>query len=210
MSQFPDLNGKTREDAWNVVTEWISSESLRKHVLAVETAMRAYAEKLGEPVEAWGVLGLLHDFDFERHPAIEEHTRVGSAWLRENGWPDWLADALLTHGTDENYPRLTAYDKALFAVDELTGFVAAVALVRPSKAVADVEVRSVLKKMKDKAFAAAIDRDELRQGAEEFGVDFNEHVGVIIEAMSANAEALGLAGIPGRQESDAKENGGER
>lgn len=201
MSSFPDLNGKTRDDAWQLLTEWIQSESLRKHCLSVETAMRAYAKKLGEPVEAWGILGLLHDFDYEKHPTVEEHTKVGAQTLRENGWPDWLADALLAHGFDENYPRTTQYDRALYAVDELTGFISAVALVRPSKAVRDVRVKSVTKKMKDKAFAAAIHRDELREGAEEFGVDLNEHIGVIIEAMSANAEALGLAGIPEGQES---------
>lgn len=202
MSQFPDTNGKTRDDAWALLTEWIESDSLRKHCLSVETAMRAYAEKLGQPVEAWGMLGLLHDFDYERYPTIEEHTKAGAAHLRENGWPDWLADALLAHGFDENYPRTTDYDKALFAVDELTGFISAVALVRPSKSVKDVQVKSVTKKLKDKAFAAAIHRDELRQGAEEFGVDFNEHIGFIIEAMSANAEQLGLAGNPVSQESD--------
>jgi predicted hydrolase (HD superfamily) len=146
------------------------------------------------------MLGLLHDFDYERYPTVEEHTKVGSTYLRENGWPEWLANALLAHGFDENHPRTTLYDRALYAVDELTGFVSAVALVRPSKSVRDVKVSSVTKKMKDKAFAAAIHRDELRQGAEEFGVDFNEHVGVIIDAMSANAEALGLAGNPMSQE----------
>ena len=202
MSKFPDTNGKTRDDAWVLLTEWIESDSLRKHCLSVETAMRAYAEKLGQPVEVWGMLGLLHDFDYERYPTIEEHTKAGAAHLRENGWPDWLADALLAHGFDENYPRTTDYDKALFAVDELTGFISAVALVRPSKSVKDVQVKSVTKKLKDKAFAAAIHRDELRQGAEEFGVDFNEHIGFIIEAMSANAEQLGLAGNPVSQESD--------
>jgi putative nucleotidyltransferase with HDIG domain len=200
MSDFPELNGKTRDDAWGLLTEWITSDSLRKHCLAVETAMRAYAKKLNEPVEAWGMLGLLHDFDYERYPTVEEHTKVGSTYLRENGWPEWLANALLAHGFDENHPRTTLYDRALYAVDELTGFVSAVALVRPSKSVRDVKVSSVTKKMKDKAFAAAIHRDELRQGAEEFGVDFNEHVGVIIDAMSANAEALGLAGNPMSQE----------
>jgi len=201
MSDFPDLNGKTREDAWALLTEWIESESLRKHCLSVECAMRAYAHKLGEPVEAWGILGLLHDFDYEKHPDLDEHTKVGAQVLREEGWPDWLADALLAHGFDDAYPRTTLADRALFAVDELTGFVSAVTLVRPSKSVRDVKVSSVTKKLKDKAFAAAIHRDELRQGAEEFGVDFNEHVGVIIEAMSANAEALGLAGIDVSQES---------
>lgn len=203
MSNFPDLNGKTRDDAWQLLTKWIESDALRRHCLSVETAMRAYAEKLGEPVDAWGILGLLHDFDYEKHPTLEEHTKVGSRVLREEGWPDWLADALLAHGMDDSYPRTTLYDKALFSVDELTGFVAAVALVRPSKAVADVKVSSVTKKMKDKSFAAAVHRDELRQGAEEFGVDFNEHIGVIIDAMSANAEALGLAGVEKNQESDS-------
>lgn len=203
MSNYPELNGKTRDDAWNLLAEWVQSESLRKHCLAVETAMRAYAEKLGEPVEAWGMLGLLHDFDYERYPTVEEHTKVGSQVLRDNDWPDWLADGLLAHGFDENYPRTTLYDRALFAVDELTGFISAVALVRPSKSVLDVKVSSVTKKMKDKAFAAAIHRDEMRTGAEEFGVDFNEHVGVIIDAMSANAEALGLAGEPQSQASDS-------
>lgn len=203
MSKFPETNGKTRDDAWALLTEWIESDSLRKHCLAVETAMRAYADRMDQPVEAWGMLGLLHDFDYERYPTIEDHTKVGSAHLRENGWADWLADALLAHGFDENYPRTALYDKALFAVDELTGFVSAVALVRPSKSVHDVKVSSVTKKLKDKAFAAAIHRDELRLGAEEFGVDFTEHIGVIIDAMSANAEQLGLAGNPVSQESDS-------
>lgn len=203
MNDFPNLNGKTRDDAWQLLTEWIQSESLRKHCLSVETAMRAYAEKLGEPVDAWGILGLLHDFDYERYPTVEEHTKIGSQVLRDAGWPDWLADALLAHGFDENYPQVTRYDKALFAVDELTGFISAVALVRPSKSVKDVKVSSVTKKMKDKAFAAAIHRDEMRQGAEAFGVDFNEHVGVIIDAMSANADALGLAGVTVNQESES-------
>ncbi len=203
MNDYPELNGKTRDDAWQLLTEWVQTDSLRKHCLSVETAMRAYAELLDEPVEAWGMLGLLHDFDYERYPTVEDHTKVGSAHLRENGWPTWLADALLAHGFDEAYPRTTRYDRALFAVDELTGFVSAVALVRPSKAVADVKVSSVIKKLKDKAFAAAIHRDELRQGAEEFGVDFNEHVDVIIKAMAANAETLGLAGDAGSRESDS-------
>ncbi|MCO5218321.1 MAG: HDIG domain-containing protein [Thermomicrobiales bacterium] len=203
MSDYPDLNGKTRDDAWVLLAEWVQTDSLRKHCLSVETAMRAYAERLGEDVEAWGMLGLLHDFDYERYPNLDDHTKIGSAYLRDNGWPDWLADALLAHGYDDAYPRTTLYDRALFSVDELTGFVAAVALVRPSKAVADVKVSSVTKKLKDKAFAAAIHRDELRQGAEEFDVDFNEHIAVIIEAMSANAEVLGLAGISSGQETDA-------
>lgn len=203
MTDYPDLNGKNREDAWGLLCSWIQSERLRRHCLAVETAMRAYAEKLGEPVEAWGMLGLLHDFDYEKHPNTDEHTIVGAEVLRANGYPDWLALALLAHGWDERHPRETIYDRALYSVDELTGFIAAVALVRPSRAVDDVNVSSVKKKMKDKAFAAAIHRDELTASAEEFGVDFDEHVRFIIEAMAANAEVLGLAGTHAHQETNS-------
>lgn len=195
MSDYPDMNGKTRDDAWALLTEWMESESLRRHCLAVETAMRAYARKLGEPEEAWGMLGLLHDFDYERYPDPAEHTIVGSKTLAEQGYPQWLVDALLAHGFDERYPRQTLADRALFAVDELTGFISAVALVRPSKAVADVKVSSVKKKLKDKSFAAGVDRAELVEGAEEFGVPFDEHVTFVVAAMAANADALGLAGV---------------
>lgn len=191
---YPDLNGKTRDDAWSLLTVWVTSESLRRHCLAVETCMRAYAAKYGEDVEAWGMLGLLHDFDFERHPTLDEHTSVGSGVLRDEGYPDWLADAVLVHGQREGYPRTSTMDRALYAVDELSGFVAAVAFVRPSKRVADVKVSSVKKKMKDRSFAAAIHRDELTESAAELGVDFDEHVGLVIEAMANNADALGLAG----------------
>lgn len=193
-NEYPDLNGKTRDDAWRLLTEWIESESLRRHCLGVESAMRAYARKFGESEEAWGIVGLLHDFDYEKHPTREEHTIIGAKVLLDEGYPQWVADALLAHGFDERFPRTTVLDRTLYAVDELTGFVAAVALVRPSKAVADVKVSSVKKKLKDKAFAAGVNRAELMEGAHELGVDFDEHVAFIIDAMSADAEALGLAG----------------
>lgn len=192
--EYPDLNGKTREDAWNLLTEWVQSESLLRHCLGVESAMRAYARKFGEPEEAWAIVGLLHDFDYERYPTREEHTIVGSKALLEDGYPQWIADALLAHGFDENYPRTTLLDRTLFAVDELTGFVSAVTFVRPSRAIRDVKVSSVKKKLKDKAFAAGVNRAELYEGAEELGVELDEHIAFIIDAMAADADALGLAG----------------
>jgi putative nucleotidyltransferase with HDIG domain len=191
---YPDLNGKTREDAWRTLTEWVESESLRRHCLGVESAMRAYARKFGEPEEAWAIVGLLHDFDYERYPTREEHTIVGSQALLEAGYPRWIADALLAHGFDERYPRTTLLDRTLFAVDELTGFVSAVTFVRPSKSISDVKVSSVKKKLKDKAFAAGVNRAELIEGAEELGVELDEHIAFIIDAMAADADALGLAG----------------
>jgi putative nucleotidyltransferase with HDIG domain len=194
-SDYPDLNGKTREDAWNLLTQWVESESLRRHCMAVESAMRAYARKYGEPEEAWAIVGLLHDFDYERYPTREEHTIVGSRVVLDEGFPQWVADALLAHGFDERYPRTTLLDRVLYAVDELTGFISAVTLVRPSKAISDVKVSSVKKKLKDKAFAAGVHRAELTEGAQELGVDFDEHIAFIIDAMAADAEALGLAGV---------------
>jgi putative nucleotidyltransferase with HDIG domain len=190
-----ELIGKTREDAWGLLTEWVESESLRRHCLSVETAMRAYARHYGQPEEAWGMLGLLHDFDYERHPTREEHTIVGAEILASEGYPQWMSDALLAHGFDERYPRTTLMDKVLFAVDELTGFIGAVALVRPSKAVEDVTYSSVKKKMKDRRFAEAVSREEMLAGAEELGVPFDQHVTFVIAAMAANDEALGLAGV---------------
>ena len=193
-NEYPDLNGKTRDDAWNLLQEWVQSESLRRHCLGVETAMRAYARKFGEPEEAWAIVGLLHDFDYERYPTREEHTIVGSGALLDAGYPQWIADALLAHGFDERYPRTTLLDRTLFAVDELTGFISAVTFVRPSRAVRDVKVSSVKKKLKDKAFAAGVNRAELIEGAEELGVELDEHIAFIIDAMTADADALGLAG----------------
>lgn len=191
---YPDLNGKTRDDAWALLTEWIKSENLRRHCLGVESAMRAYARRYDEPEEAWAVVGLLHDFDYERHPTREEHTIIGSRVLLDEGFPQWVADALLAHGFDERFPRTTLLDRALFAVDELTGFIAAVTFVRPSKSIRDVKVSSVKKKLKDKAFAAGVNRAELIEGADELGVELDEHIAFIIDAMAADADALGLAG----------------
>jgi putative nucleotidyltransferase with HDIG domain len=192
---YPALGGKTRDDAWALLTEWVESPSLRRHCLAVETAMRAYARKFEEPEEAWGLVGLIHDFDFERHPTLEEHPFVGAKVLDELGYPQWVVEAVLSHSDDPAYPRRTDLEKALFAVDELTGFISAVALVRPSKAVADVTPSSVRKKMKDKRFAEAVRRDDLTQGADDLGVGLDEHIAFVAAAMSANAEVLGLAGV---------------
>lgn len=192
---YPAMNGITRNDAWSLLTEWVQSASLRRHCLAVETAMRAYAEKHGESVEAWGLVGLIHDFDFERHPDLAEHPFVGAGVLREQGYPEWIVEAILSHAAIPEHPRRTELEKTLFAVDELTGFISAVALVRPSKAVAEVKPSSVRKKMKDKRFAEGIHRDDLVRGAEELGISFDYHVTFVIQAMAANANALGLAGV---------------
>jgi predicted hydrolase (HD superfamily) len=194
LTSYPDLNGKTRDDAWQLLTEWVQSPSLRRHCLSVETAMRAYAVSEGEPEDAWGLVGLIHDFDFERHPTLDEHPFVGAKVLDELGYPQWVVDAVLSHADDPAYPRNTQLEKTLFAVDELTGFISAVALVRPSKAVADVKASSVRKKMKDRRFAEAVRREDLISGAEELGVVFDDHVAFVVQAMASNAEVLGLAG----------------
>lgn len=195
MADYPDLNGKTRDDAWALLSEWVKAPSLLRHCLSVETAMRAYAVKEGEPADAWGLVGLIHDFDFERHPTLDQHPFVGAKVLDGLGYPQWVVDAVLSHADDPTYPRNTRLEKTLFAVDELTGFISAVALVRPSKAVADVKASSVKKKMKDRRFAEAVRRDDLTSGAEELGIPFEEHVEFVVQAMAANADVLGLAGI---------------
>jgi putative nucleotidyltransferase with HDIG domain len=192
---YPELHGKTRDDAWNLLTEWVESPSLRRHCLAVETAMRAYARTFGEPEDAWAVVGVIHDFDFERHPTLEEHPFVGARVLDGLGYPQWVVDAVLSHSDDPAFPRRTALEKTLFAVDELTGFISAVALVRPSKAVADVTATSVKKKMKDRRFAEAVRREDLTTGADELGIPFEDHITFVVQAMAANAGVLGLAGV---------------
>lgn len=192
---YPDLNGKTREATWELLNEWVKSPSLIRHCLAVETAMRAYARKHGEPEEAWSVVGLIHDFDYEKHPTLDEHPFVGAGVLKELGYPEWVVQAVLSHADHPDHPRVTELEKTLFAVDELTGFISAVALVRPSKAVADVKASSVKKKFKDKAFAAAVKREDLISGAAELGIDLDEHITFVIGAMTENAETLGLAGV---------------
>ncbi len=190
----------SRSSALALVHEWTRSESLRKHMLAVETAMRAYARRLGADEEAWGVAGLIHDFDYERFPndaqaADAEHPAEGVRHLRALGWPEEICEAVLGHAHYTGVARVTPMAKALFAVDELTGLITACALVKPSKAVADVDVAGVRKKMKDKAFARGVNRDDIVQGAEALGVPLDEHIGVVLAAMQANAEALGLHGV---------------
>jgi putative nucleotidyltransferase with HDIG domain len=181
-----------REQAYQIVTEFIKTESLVRHNLAVEAAMRFYAEKLGEDVELWGLTGLLHDFDWEIHPVLTEHPTKGAPILRERGVPEVIIQAILSHGVETGVPRQSRMEKALFACDEITGLITAIALVRPSRSLADLEVSSVKKKWKDKAFAAAINRQEIAEAAEDFGVDVWEHVGNVIQAMRRIAPELGL------------------
>ncbi|HEX8856574.1 MAG TPA: HDIG domain-containing protein [Thermoleophilaceae bacterium] len=182
----------SRDEAWALFCEWTESESLRKHVLGVEAAMVAYARKWGEDEELWAATGILHDLDYERHPDLETgHPRVALEYFRDNGYPQELIDAVAGHATFLGVPRETRMAKTLFAVDELTGFIAAVALVRPT-GIHGLTPKSVKKKMKQPSFAAAVNRDELRQGAEELGVDFDEHVAFVIAAMEERADELGL------------------
>lgn len=192
----------TRDDAWALVTEYVQADSLRRHCLAVETAMRAYARAFGEPEDDWGLVGLVHDYDYEVHPTAEEHPEAGVPVLRERGYPEWVVRAVRSHAEYLGVPRETMLEKTLFAVDELTGFIGAVALVRPSRAVAEVTPTSVRKKMKDKAFARAVSREDMTAGAAELGVDFDEHVAFVVAAMADNAAVLGLAGIEGTRGPD--------
>jgi len=182
----------TRDDALNLLHEFTQTDSLRKHAIAVEAAMRAYARKLGEDEELWGVVGLLHDFDYERYPTLGDHPFKGADILRERGVAEEIVLACLSHWPPTGVPRDTPLRKVLFAVDELAGFIIAVALVRPSRQLADVEVKSVRKKMKDKAFAAAVSREDIQQGADELGVTLDEHIATVLEGMKQAAEALGL------------------
>lgn len=185
---------KSRDNAWQLLTEFVESPSLRRHCLAVETAMRAYAVKYGGSPDEWGIVGLIHDFDYERHPTPDLHPTAGASILRERGYPEWVIRAILSHADYLEVPRESKLEQVLYAVDELTGFIAAVALVRPSRAVADVTAASVRKKMKDKRFAQGVSRQDMVQGAMELGVEFDTHVTFVIEALAANAEALGLGG----------------
>ncbi|MFL5579702.1 MAG: HD domain-containing protein [Gemmatimonadaceae bacterium] len=191
----------SRSDALAIVHEHTASDSLRKHMLAVEAAMRAYAERFGEDPERWGLAGLLHDFDYERYPnaahsATEEHPAWGVRLLRERGYPDDVLQAILGHAHYTGVARETRMAKTLFAVDELTGLVTATALVRPSRSVHEVDARAVRKKMKDKGFARGVSREDVVQGAAELGVDLDEHIDFVIRAMQARAEDLGLGGAP--------------
>ncbi|MDF1519531.1 MAG: HDIG domain-containing protein [Brevefilum sp.] len=183
-----------RDDAFAIVNEYVKNPNLVKHMLAVEAAMRFYARKLGEDEEKWAVAGLLHDFDWEIHPTMEEHPLAGESILREHGAPEEIIHAVLSHASHTGIPRETLMEKALFACDEVAGLITAVALVRPSRALYDLKVKSVKKKWKDKSFAAGADREEMEKGAEEFGVELWEHVANVIEAMNQIAESLDLAG----------------
>jgi putative nucleotidyltransferase with HDIG domain len=186
----------TRQEAWELLTAHNKDAMHIKHAIAVEAAMRAYARKYGEDEELWGVVGLIHDVDFEEHPTLGpgEHPFAGAQMLEDMGWPAEIVKAVRSHATYSGVSRDTPMEKALFAVDELTGLVSAVALVRPSKNIADVEVKSVRKKWKDKAFARAVNREEIEQGAAELGVDLDEHIAVVIEALKAVAADLEIDG----------------
>jgi putative nucleotidyltransferase with HDIG domain len=189
----------SRADTLALMHEYTASESLRKHMLAVEGAMRAYAQKFGEDEERWGTAGLIHDFDYERfpnsaHSPTEEHPSEGVRLLRSKGYPEDILQAILGHAQYTNTPRESKMAKSLFAVDELTGLITATALVRPTRSVHEVDARSVRKKMKDKAFARGVSRDDVVNGANELGVDLDEHIAFVISAMQARSADLGLSG----------------
>lgn len=191
-------NLPSREEAWKLLCEYTQSENLRKHALAVEACVRAYARKQGADEELWGRAALLHDFDYERwpnaeHHADKEHPFEGSKILRERGYPEEMIHAILAHANYSGVKRESALDHTLFACDELSGFLTACALIKPSKKIADVEADSVKRKLKDKAFARGVNRDDVRNGAEELGVPLEEHIRFCIEAMRGAADALGLA-----------------
>jgi putative nucleotidyltransferase with HDIG domain len=184
----------TRDEAWNLVCEWTESESLRKHMLGVEAAMRAYARKWGEDEELYAVTGLLHDLDYERHPDLGTgHPRVALKLFADSGYPQELIDAVAGHASFLGVPRETRMAKTLYAVDELSGFIAACSLVRPT-GIHGLTPKSVKKKLKQPSFASGVNRDEVRQGAEELGIDFDQHVAFVIAAMEPRAAELGLEG----------------
>ena len=183
-----------RPDALDIVNEYVKNENLVRHMLAVEAAMRFYAGKFAQDVELWGVVGLLHDFDWEIHPTLEEHPQAGAPILREKGVPEEIIQAILSHADHTGVPRQNLMQKSLYACDEITGLVTAVALVRPSRSLYDLEVSSVKKKWKDKAFAAGANRQEIEDATREFGLELWEHVGNVILAMRTIAPELGLAG----------------
>jgi putative nucleotidyltransferase with HDIG domain len=185
----------TREEAWRLVTEYTASDSLRRHMLAVEAALRAYANRFGEDPDVWGIVGLLHDFDYERYPdiSIKGHPSVGATLLRERGVDEEIVQAILSHAPEVTGRQPESkLEKSLYAVDELTGFIVAVTLVRPSKRLTDVELKSVKKKWKDKAFAAPVNRDEIAHAAAQLGIPLDEHIQFVLDAMKAKAAELGL------------------
>jgi putative nucleotidyltransferase with HDIG domain len=188
-----------REEAFAIVNEYVKNPNLVKHMLAVEAAMRFYARKFGEDEEKWAVAGLLHDFDWEIHPTMEEHPLAGEPILREHGVPEEIIHAVLSHADHTGVVRENLMEKTLYACDELTGLITAVALVRPSRALYDLKPKSVKNKWKDRSFAAGANREEMEQGARELGIELWEHVGNVIEAMNAIAADLDLAGSPEKE-----------
>src|SRR3954468_19781805 len=189
------MNGLNRETAWSLLTEYTQSESLRKHALAVEACMRAYAKKFGEDEEKFGITGLLHDFDYEKYPTPAEHPFVGNKIMREKGYPEDVLRTILSHADYSGVKRESKMEKTLYACDELSGLITAAALVKPTKAVADVDAKSIRKKMKDKAFARSVNRDDIINGAADLGIDLDEHITFCIEAMKGVAKELGLEGV---------------
>ncbi len=183
-----------RDDAWQLLTEYTSGDSLLKHALAVEAAVRGYARRFGEDEEAWGIVGLLHDFDYERWPSLDDHPFRGCEILRERGYPEWVTRAILSHADYSGVPRESPLEKTLWACDEMAGFVTASALVRPSRSILDLEASSVVKRMKDKAFARAVKREDLRGGAELLALPLDQHIANVIGFMRERADALGLRG----------------
>ena len=194
---------KTREEAWELLTEFTQSESLRKHALAVEACMRACARKFGngsrEDEELWGIVGLIHDFGYERWPSLDDHPYRGNEILKERGYPDQISRAIMSHAEYTGVTRDTPMEKALFACDELAGFITAVALIKPGKSLAEVDTKSVRKRMKDKAFARKVNRDDIIAGAIDLGVELDEHIGFCIEALKPIAKELGLDGSAVKQ-----------
>jgi predicted hydrolase (HD superfamily) len=188
----------TRDAAWNLLTEFTQSESLRKHALAVEACMRACSKKHGdgspETENLWGIVGLIHDFDYERWPSLNDHPYKGNEILKERGWPEVITRAIMSHAEYSGVSRETPLEKSLFACDELAGFITAVALIKPGKSLAEVDVKSVRKRMKDKAFARKVNREDIIQGAADLGVDLDEHIAFCIEALKPKAKELGLDG----------------
>ena len=189
-----DVTTLDRNQAWSLLCEYTQSESLRKHMLAVEACMRAYARKFGEDENKWGITGLLHDFDYEKYPTSAEHPFVGNKILEEHGYPEDVRRAILSHADYSGVKRESRMEKALYACDEVSGFITASTLVKPNKSLAEVEAKSVRKKMKDKAFARSVNRDDIINGAADLGVDLEEHIAFCIEAMKGITAELGLAG----------------
>jgi len=186
------MSWPTREEAFALLKQFTKNENLIKHALAVEAAMRVYAQKFGQDPDKWGVTGLLHDFDYEKYPSAKDHPFKGAKILEEKGYPEEMIQAILAHGDHTGVPRKTLLAKTLYAVDELTGLIVAVALVRPSKKISEVNVKSIMKKWKDKAFARGVNRENIEKGAKELGVQLEEHVECVLEAMKNVSEKLGL------------------